>query len=233
MAISASTIRTSSPSRRDRYESSGRWARTSGGPGGLRPRQHRRAGGRDLGQERVVVEGPVQRAPGGASRSASLVAAACRQRFPNQPGGSQVVGLPVSLGFGRGRRGHGRWCCLYGRESRPRAGPRWSRFRTARTSGSTRRARTACARCPSARRTGHLAQAHRALAARFSQHHVELAVQHQEKLVGVLVHVPDVVEPFTLVEPPQVWAPWLPRPVLVIVVGMLDQRQGCHLLVLE
>jgi hypothetical protein len=27
--------------------------------------------------------------------------------------------------------------------------------------------------------------------------------------------------------------PWLPQPVLVILVGMLDQRQGRHLLVLE
>jgi hypothetical protein len=27
--------------------------------------------------------------------------------------------------------------------------------------------------------------------------------------------------------------PWLPQPVLVILVSMLDQRQGCHLLVLK
>jgi hypothetical protein len=39
-------------------------------------------------------------------------------------------------------------------------------------------------------------------------------------------------EPFTLVGPQQVW-PWLPQPVLVILVSMLDQRQRRHLLVLE
>ena len=194
MAISASTIRTSSPSRRDRYEPSGRWARTSGGPGGLRPRQHRRAGGRDLGQERVVVEGPVQRARGGASRSASLVAAACRQRFPNQPGGSQVVGLPVSLGFGRGRRGHGRWCCLHGRESRPRAGPRWSRFRTARTSGIDPPGEDGlCSlpfgttnRSPWRRLTVRSPPASRSTTSNWPS-------STRKKLVGVLVHVPDVV----------------------------------------